>query len=134
MNPDAAGGRVALRIDVDFPVGLLRAVPFFLDRLRAAEMKATFFVVAGSNDPRSSWRRMVRPQYARLLEEFLEQAARDGITTMTLDDAATAVRRSAAVLDLCRLQRGRLPGFDGEVSWPGQAVALPASTVAGVSA
>jgi len=320
MNPDAARGRVALRIDVDFPVGLLRAVPFFLDRLRAAGMKATFFVVAGSNDPRSSWRRMVRPQYARrlwrlgprrivrglglraltsdagflgseqamrtvkrllaeghelavhgfdhawwaanvwsadarsieaqidraydlfepivghrnlawgspnwrsgpvvlrrlqrigvryfsecwgrspfltvldgdqvlriphlpitlpsleslvldgglspqravqralagrspmgvdvvcfhdyfeglmmpeLLEEFLEQALRDGITTTTLDDAATAVGQSAATLDLCRLQRGRLPEFDGEVSWQGQAVALPASTVAGVSA
>lgn len=64
---ERGGGRLALRIDVDFESGLLRAVPFFLDVLREAGMRATFFVVAGSNRQRRLLGRLVRPGYARRL-------------------------------------------------------------------
>jgi peptidoglycan/xylan/chitin deacetylase (PgdA/CDA1 family) len=58
---------VGLRIDVDFVAGLERAVPWMLDRLRSAGLRATFFVVAGSNRPGTSLRRLTRPGYARRL-------------------------------------------------------------------
>jgi len=55
--------RVALRIDVDFPVGLRRGVPWLLDRLGERGMRATFFVVAGRNSGRRALRRTIDPDY-----------------------------------------------------------------------
>jgi peptidoglycan/xylan/chitin deacetylase (PgdA/CDA1 family) len=64
----AAGrGALALRIDVDFAVGLCRAVPAMLDALARCGMRATFFVVAGRNDPRCSLARLSRRGYLRRL-------------------------------------------------------------------
>jgi len=55
--------RVALRIDVDFPVGLRRGVPWLLDRLGERGMHATFFVVAGRNSGRRALRRTIDRDY-----------------------------------------------------------------------
>jgi len=55
--------RVGLRIDVDFPVGLRRGVPWLLDRLAERRMRATFFVVAGRNSARRVLRHAVDRQY-----------------------------------------------------------------------
>ncbi|MDX1387922.1 MAG: polysaccharide deacetylase family protein [Acidobacteriota bacterium] len=60
----------AVRIDVDFRAGLLRAVPFFLDALGASGMHATFFVVTGSNRPASILRRLGRKGYLRRLRRL----------------------------------------------------------------
>ena len=57
--------RLALRIDVDFPTGLRRAVPSMLEALKRAGMQATFFVVAGAN--RTPLSRLLRPGYLRRL-------------------------------------------------------------------
>ena len=54
---------VGLRIDVDFPVGLRRGVPWLLDRLAEREMRATFFVVTGRNSSRRALRRTLDPEY-----------------------------------------------------------------------
>jgi peptidoglycan/xylan/chitin deacetylase (PgdA/CDA1 family) len=54
---------VGLRIDVDFPVGLRRGVPWLLDRLAEREMHATFFVVTGRNSSRRALRRTLDPEY-----------------------------------------------------------------------
>jgi len=60
-------GELALRIDVDFPGGLRRAVPFFLDLLEPAGMRATFFVVAGRHRAGGGLKRLLDPSYlARL--------------------------------------------------------------------
>ena len=67
MRHPAYLDRIALRIDVDFVAGLERAVPRMLEELAAADMRATFFVVAGSNRPRRSLRRVLRPGYLRRL-------------------------------------------------------------------
>ena len=58
---------LALRIDVDFPVGLRRAVPFFLSELAARDCHATFCVVAGSNRPVAAYRRLWSQDYRRRL-------------------------------------------------------------------
>jgi peptidoglycan/xylan/chitin deacetylase (PgdA/CDA1 family) len=62
--------RLALRIDVDFPVGLDRAVPRMLDRLAAAGCRATFFVVSGRNRPARSLKRLCRPAYRRRIHRL----------------------------------------------------------------
>lgn len=58
---------LALRVDVDFAPGLRRAVPRMLDALARAGMHATFCVVAGSNAPRRSLKRLLRRGYLRRL-------------------------------------------------------------------
>ena len=58
---------LALRVDVDFVVGLEEAVPRMLDELARHEMQATFFIVAGSNQPRRSLKRLLRPGYLQRL-------------------------------------------------------------------
>lgn len=87
MSADPARGPLALRIDVDFPVGLRRAVPRFLERLGEAGMKATFFVVAGRNQASSSWRRIFRPGYARRLGRLgpLRIVRQLGLRALTVD-------------------------------------------------
>ncbi len=59
-SPDRS---IALRIDVDFAIGLRRGVPWLLDRLAERSLSATFFVVAGSNSSRRALRRAVDPSY-----------------------------------------------------------------------
>ncbi|HKQ60517.1 MAG TPA: polysaccharide deacetylase family protein [Candidatus Polarisedimenticolaceae bacterium] len=67
MRHAAFEGKVTLRVDVDYPVGLERGVPRLLDALAAAGMQATFFVVAGSNRPARAWTRLARRDYLRRL-------------------------------------------------------------------
>jgi hypothetical protein len=55
--------RLALRVDVDFAVGLKRGVPWILDRLAERGMQATFFVVTGRNSGRRALRRTIDPDY-----------------------------------------------------------------------
>jgi peptidoglycan/xylan/chitin deacetylase (PgdA/CDA1 family) len=63
MSRTGAPTALALRVDVDFPVGLERAVPRMLDRLRAAGHRATFFVVAGRNRATRSLGRLRHADY-----------------------------------------------------------------------
>jgi peptidoglycan/xylan/chitin deacetylase (PgdA/CDA1 family) len=70
MRHEVWRNRLALRIDVDFVSGLQLAVPFFLDQLRAAGMHATFFVVAGTNRPQRSLRRLLSRAYRRRLRHL----------------------------------------------------------------
>lgn len=61
---------LALRVDVDFPVGLRRAVPKFLDDLAELEMRATFFVVTGRSRTRRALKRLGERGYLRRLSRL----------------------------------------------------------------
>jgi peptidoglycan/xylan/chitin deacetylase (PgdA/CDA1 family) len=100
----SAGGRLALRIDVDFPAGLRRAVPRFLDALGRVGMGATFFVVAGSNPAPGLLRRLAEPGYLRRLRRLglcgilrgLGPSLLGSQAFLASPEAAEALRRVAA--------------------------------------
>ncbi|NQU39027.1 MAG: polysaccharide deacetylase family protein [Lentisphaerae bacterium] len=59
------GHAPALRIDVDFRIGLHRAVPRMAERLAAHNMLATFFLTTQLNGGRPWLRKVVRPGYLK---------------------------------------------------------------------
>jgi undecaprenyl phosphate-alpha-L-ara4FN deformylase len=91
-------GKLGLRIDVDFPIGLRRGVPFMLDLLARHGMKATFFIVAGRNGGMRALRRLIQPSYLR---RYLRMggwrlwvmSSVGGAGQMRLRDHASLVRR-----------------------------------------
>jgi peptidoglycan/xylan/chitin deacetylase (PgdA/CDA1 family) len=75
---------LALRIDVDFPGGLRLAVPFFLDRLAEAGMRATFFVVAGRHRAGGGLKRLLDPSYLTRLRRLGPRAIATQVGPLSL--------------------------------------------------
>jgi len=55
----------AIRVDVDFRVGMQKAVPYMANLLARNEMRATFFLVTGWSPGRSWLRKLARPAVLR---------------------------------------------------------------------
>jgi undecaprenyl phosphate-alpha-L-ara4FN deformylase len=57
------GDRIALRVDVDFGIGLARGVPFLLDAFRRRNLAVTFYVTMGPDGFRRHARRLGSASY-----------------------------------------------------------------------
>jgi undecaprenyl phosphate-alpha-L-ara4FN deformylase len=110
--------RLALRIDVDFPVGLRRGVPWLLDRLGERGMRATFFVVAGRNSGRRALLRSIDPDYLDRLRRLgpLSVARRLGASILRNEPFLESAE-ARAVLKRCLAEGHEIAAHGHDHAW-----------------